>query len=417
MVGAAGGSLRVRRLGVDRAGEIRLTRFLRNPRVTPEEMVATAAAATAERVGTAGELLAIQDTTVVRSAGGGGLYLHAVMLCGAGDGALLGLAHAAFLSREGGKAQTRRARPVAEKESARWLDGAEAAARVAGGRAVTLLADREADIYAAFARRPAGVSLVIRAAHDRALEEGGRLFAELDAQPVAGRAALAIPAGPGRAARETTVAARFLTARLRRPRNGRAEGLPEALGLTLVDIRETDPPAGTAPLHWRLVTTRTVEDADAAFAVADLYRRRWAIEQLFRTLKTGGFDIEGIGIAAETPLRNLVMAALIAAVSVQQLVHARDGAPQGQPLRPLTDAFEPQDEPILRALTAELEGRTARQKNPHPPGSLAHGAWVCARLGGWNCYYGKPGPAVMYQGWKQFQAIKHGANLRLLGHV
>lgn len=417
MVGAAGGSLRVRRLGVDRAGEIRLTRFLRNPRVTPEEMVATAAAATAERAGTAGELLAIQDTTVVRSAGGGGLYLHAVMLCGAGDGALLGLAHAAFLSRAGGKARTRRARPVAEKESARWLDGAEAAARVAGGRAVTLLADREADIYAAFARRPAGVSLVIRAAHDRALEEGGRLFAELDAQPVAGRAALAIPAGPGRAARETTVAARFLAARLRRPRNGRSEGLPEALGLTLVDIRETDPPAGTAPLHWRLVTTRTVEDADAAFAVADLYRRRWAIEQLFRTLKTGGFDIEGIGIAAETPLRNLVMAALIAAVSVQQLVHARDGAPQGQPLRPLTDAFEPQDEPILQALTAELEGRTARQKNPHPPGSLAYGAWVCARLGGWNCYYGKPGPAVMYQGWKHFQAIKHGANLRLLGHV
>ena len=48
-------------------------------------------------------------------------------------------------------------------------------------------------------------------------------------------------------------------------------------------------------------------------------------------------------------------------------------------------------------------------------GSLAFAAWVCARLGGWNCYYGKPGPVVMVRGLYQFRAIQLGYDLT--GHV
>ena len=59
----------------------------------------------------------------------------------------------------------------------------------------------------------------------------------------------------------------------------------------------------------------------------------------------------------------------------------------------------------------QLEGKTQRQKNPHPKGSLAYAAWVCARLGGWTGYYGKPGPIVMLEGWLEFQALRRGANL------
>jgi hypothetical protein len=68
----------------------------------------------------------------------------------------------------------------------------------------------------------------------------------------------------------------------------------------------------------------------------------------------------------------------------------------------------PQDVPLLEAFCNKLEGKTERQKNPHPKGSLAYAAWVCARLGGWTGYYGKPGPVVMLQGWLQFQAAKRG---------
>ncbi|MGE0666019.1 MAG: hypothetical protein AB7O49_05615 [Sphingomonadales bacterium] len=43
-------------------------------------------------------------------------------------------------------------------------------------------------------------------------------------------------------------------------------------------------------------------------------------------------------------------------------------------------------------------------------GSLAFVAWVCARLGGWTGYYGKPGPVVMLEGWLELQAAKRAIN-------
>jgi hypothetical protein len=384
-----------------------LTRLLRNDSVTVAAMSAEAGLRLAERC-RGRHVLAIQDTTVVRSAGGGGLYLHPVIVVDADDGALLGLAHASFLSRDTGQRESRKSVPVQDKESRRWLDGADKAAEVCASAArVTVIADRESDIYAAFAQRPAQADLLVRAAQDRSLDDGGRLFAALDALPEAGRATLDIPAKPGRKARSATVAIRFMTVELARPRNGKNAGLPETVRLTAVDVREIDPPPGEV-VHWRLLTTHTIQDVAQAFAVVDLYRRRWAIEQLFRTLKTQGFDIEGLRIGEEAPLGRLVMAALIAAVTIQQLVHAREGSQGPGPLRPVTDAFEPQDMPLLEAFCAKLQGKTERQKNPHPKASLAYAAWVCARLGGWTGYYGKPGPIVMLNGWLDFQAAKRG---------
>src|SRR4051812_32714227 len=220
LVETGGRGVRVRRLGASRAGEIRLTRFLRNPAVTVEEMAAEAAARTAARC--AGRaVLAIQDTTVVTSQGGGGLYLHAVLAVDEGDGAILGLMHACFLARDAGRRSARGSRPLAEKESRRWLDGAGRAAEVGAKAArVTVIADRESDIFAAFALRPAATELVVRAAQDRSLGDGGRLFGRADALAEGGRARLRLPAKPGRTAREALVAVRFMAVELARPTDG-----------------------------------------------------------------------------------------------------------------------------------------------------------------------------------------------------
>ncbi len=144
--------------------------------------------------------------------------------------------------------------------------------------------------------------------------------------------------------------------------------------LNVVDVREVDAPEGQSPIHWRLLTTLPVRDAAEALPVANLYRRRWAIEQLFRILKTQGFNIERPPFADDAPRERSVMATLIVAVTIQHLVHARDGVQGTSPLRPVTDAFEQADRPLLKAFTAELEGKTQRQKNPHPEGSLAYAA-------------------------------------------
>src|SRR5262249_16824601 len=78
----------------------------------------------------------------------------------------------------------------------------------------------------------------------------------------------------------------------------------------------------------------------------------------------------------------------------------------------LQEAFDPDDQPLLEAISAKLEGRTQRQKNPHPKGTLAYAAWVIARLGAWDGYYGKPGPKIMRLGLQHFHLIKYGQQLR-----
>ena len=66
------------------------------------------------------------------------------------------------------------------------------------------------------------------------------------------------------------------------------------------------------------------------------------------------------------------------------------------------------------ALNRRLEGKTEKQKNPHPEGSLAWLAWIVARLGGWSGYqrYGPPGPKTIAHGWDQFKTMSQGWNLR-----
>lgn len=397
--------LRVRVLGGGRAGEMRLFRFLHNPAVTVEEMLEEAGRRTSERC-QGRDVLVIQDTTVLRSEGGGGDYLHVAIALDAQEDAILGVVDARFLSREAGRKVARKSLPIEEKESFRWLESADQAASVcAGAQRITVIADREGDIYEAFALRPAETELLVRAAQDRSLgQEEGLLFAALDALAEAERADLDLPAKPGQPARTAKVAIRFSTMELARPQRGLREGLLETVKVQLVDVREVDAPPGAPEIHWRLLTTRRVEDAAQAWEIAKLYRRRWAIEQVFRTLKTKGFDIEGLRIEDPEPRDKLIIATLIVAVTIQQLVHARDGGPG--PLRPVLDAFDPEDLPLIEAYSAKLEGKTERQKNPHPKGSLAFAAWVCARLGGWTGYYGKPGPIVMLEGWLQLQAAK-----------
>jgi len=399
----------IRRLGGDRAGEMRITRLLRNAKVSAGSIFSEAGAATASRCAGA-EVVVIQDTTVLRSRGGGGLYAHCAIALEGESGAILGLVGATFLSRQSGKKADYKARQIEEKESARWLEMADRAAEIAKNAAsLTIVADRESDIYAAFARRPARAHLVVRVAQDRALAESERLYSALDGAPEAGRFALDLPARAGRPKRTATMAVRFLPVRLKRPASAQSkQPLPASLDVHVADVREIDPPPGEA-LHWRLLTTRVIDSFDAALAVADLYRRRWAIEQYFRTLKSEGFQIETVDVADDEAFLRLAAAALVAGVAVQQLVHARDGG--DGVLRPIADTFAPEDETLIETLIRRLEGKTAKQQNPHPKGSLARAAWVCARLGGWNCYYGKPGPITMLSGWRRFRNIKFGAAL------
>jgi hypothetical protein len=388
---------------------MRFWRFLRNRAVTAGEMVCHAVSGTGARV--AGrDIVVVQDTSelalggrrarangygpVGKGGGLGGVLLHAALALEVGTGALLGLVDAQVWNRDEGAVAPRRSRATADKESRRWLDTAARASEVlAAANSITVVSDRESDIYEHFACRPGNTHLIVRACQNRKIkttpeDSGALLFGFVDSLPEAGRFSAKIPAAPGRKARETELAVRFSPVELCKPLHGAARGLPKTIALTLVDVREVSTPEDGEPIHWRLLTTHPVPGLGEARRIVDLYRMRWTIEEFFRTLKTAGFDIEKADIGEPQVMIKFVAAATAAAVTIMQLVKARDGTTD----RPLADAFEPDDQPILEALSAHLEGKTARQKNPHPKGSLAFAAWVIARLGDGQAIMASPAP-------------------------
>jgi hypothetical protein len=392
-------------------------------------MASHAVSRTAVRA-TGREIIVVQDTSelflggrrakangygpVGKGGGTRGLLLHAALALDAGNGAILGLVDAQVWNRDKGKVTPRRSRATADKESQRWLSvAAKAGAALSGARSITVISDRESDIYEHFAQRPANIELIVRSNWNRKIElESGactQLAGFVDDLPEAARFSVTIPAAPGRKERIAELALRFSPVTLCKPRPSPAPDLPDTIRLTMVDVREVSSGHDGKPIHWRLLTTHVVTSSKKARWIVDLYRKRWIIEEFFRTLKSAGFDIEEADIGEPGVMMKFVAAAAVAAVTIMQLVRARDGTTEEE----LVEAFEPDDRPVLEALSSQLEGATEKQRNPHPKGTLAFAAWVVARLGGWTAYYGKPGPKVMRIGLDVFRRIKYGTTLRL----
>lgn len=408
-----------------RAEWVGFSRWLNNPSVTAEEIAVHSAEALSERV--AGlHVLAIQDTTELNYAkhagrvrglgpsGNGrdpGLFVHPVLAIDAGSGALLGLAGIQIWTRQGPASPDYRCQPIEEKESYRWIKGATSAkSALAAAAMVTVIGDRESDIYEEFDRIPDGrTHLLTRACRDRALVGGGRLFDVAETWPVRHRFTLEVRAQPGRPARTADVAVRFGEITIKRPGNCSDPAAAHQLTLRLVEVRELDP-AVEEPIHWRLLTTHAVTTVAQALQIVAWYRERWQIEQLFRTSKSQGLDLESSQVEAAEALSNLAAIAMIAATKIMQLVLARDGTVD----RPATDVVAADQLPMLEALQLRLEGKTVKQKNPHATHSIAWLAWIIARLGGWTGYASErpPGPITMRRGWYRFQQMAQGWNLR-----
>lgn len=418
------GSVVLRRLGGDRAGEIAAHRVLDNDQVDAEAILEGLAARTREA--SAGRrVVAVQDTSEVnfagRSAGRSGLgpggdgrtpgfFIHPLLVVDAEEETVLGVAGARLWSRPATPAGGRGHRPLEDKESERWLEAARfAGVRLDTAAQVVVVADREGDLYPLFARRPDGVDLVVRAAQNRCLATGGHLFDATADWPELGRATVTVAPKPGQPGRCATVALRAGTVTLARPRNGTNRSDPAQLTMALVEAVEVAVAAGVTPLCWRLLTTLPISGPDAAACrrhaeeVVRLYRLRWRIEELFRVLKRDGLKFEDTQVETAGRLFKLAACALGAAGRIIQLRDARDGSP-----RPATDVIDDALLDPVDAIGRTLEGRTKRQQNPHAKGSLAWLAWITARLGGWNCYYKPPGPKTIAQGWQQLASMLAG---------
>lgn len=404
----ATGSVVLRRIGEDRAGEVAAHRLLSSPYVSAETVSGTLAARTAEQcVGR--HIVVIQDTTEISFSGASGkhkgfgpagngkdpgFFIHPVIAVDVAHEAVIGLVDINIWTRARERVGDRTKRTLAEKESVRWLNACNVSAQILDRCAsVTMIADRESDIYELFRQRPDKVHLIVRAGQNRTLAEGGPLFDALaEAEPLARQEVQGAPRGPGDKGRTASVEIKSGRVHIKKPNRLAQEDA--ALELTLVDVKELNAPSPKSALCWRLLTTHTVETADEAAAIVQLYRLRWRIEQAFRALKSDGLRLDESQVTGCNRMFALAAIAMAAAVRTIQLVDARDGGP-----RPATDVIDAAFIAPIAEFSKTLEGKTNRQKNPHEQGSLAWLAWVVARLGGWNCYYKPPGPKTMHQGW------------------
>lgn len=423
----------VRRLADSWAEQVAYYRLLGNDALTHDALAAVLTDRTADLARGADHVLGIQDTTqfnfqghagrlgdasglgVIGDNASLGFFLHPTLVLEADSGHALGLSHVRLWTRPPGQPgkRARKRLPIEDKESSRWIESAvRSRAVLPAGTTLTTVADREGDVYDLFYRLPAGTEALVRSRDDRRTRDGP-LFAVLAAGPVAGEAVVDLRGDlrRGRAPRQARLRYRYRAVHVLRPQTCRDPSAPSEVALWAVEVEEAPEttPEGEPPVHWRLLTTHPVESFEQAQRVAGWYRQRWHVEQLFRLMKADGFAVETSELEHGASLFRLTVLVLGAALDVLRLLLAE----RGEGSQPLRHVFDEADRACLAVVGGRMEGRTARQKNPHAAGTLAWAGWVVARLGGWKgqASQRRAGPVVYHRGLLRFRSIAEGWSL------
>lgn len=280
-------------------------RFWDSERVTPEAIRASHREATIERIESQPLVLAIQDTTDLDfthhpgTRGLGplehpalrGLKVHSVLAVSE-EGVPQGLLHQAVWARDPedvGKRHRRRQRETKDKESQRWLTAVQGSeAGLPGDVSIVTIADREADIYDLFAlpRRP-GSELLIRAAHNRRVNDVGYLWDTVEQAPVVGQYTFTVQRREDAPARQATITVRFTQVVIQPPRNRRNRSSLPVVSIRAVLAQEEEAPADVEPVRWLLLTSLAVKSLADARRCVHWYTFRWLIERYHFVLKSG----------------------------------------------------------------------------------------------------------------------------------
>ena len=393
-------------------------------RMSVEKMLSGHVEQTAQRCQAHAEVIVAQDTTEVNytthkgATGLGpinahpdsrGLLLHTALALTT-EGVPLGVVSQESWARDPaafGTAAQRRTRPVAEKESQKWLTGlARVAAALPEEPRVVLVQDREADVFAFLAApRPAHIALIVRVCQPRRVEveaggEGGpRTVLEAARQaPVVGQMRVQVPRKPGQPEREAVLELAASAVRVKAPQRRTADVPADSLALWVVRATELEPPAGCKPLEWILLTTLAVDSLAAASRCVHHYALRWRVERFHYTLKQG-CTVERLQFEDAHPLKNALALYSIVAWRLLWLTYtARE-----QPQAPATEVL-----PLLELQVLE-------QATQVPVATAREAIRALAQLGGFptNPSAKEPGVKVLWRGLRRLEAMVEGWILAL----
>ena len=318
--------------------------------------------------------------------------------------------------------------PFEAKDRYRWLETAlEAAKYYKDAAQRTVICDREGDIFQALMGfYSQNLGFVVRSSHNRYLDyTRSELTLHSEAEKWSEECChkVKLPKTDKRTAHEAILQVSYGQVNIACPESllkyelplSDGQKIPMLENLPVYAVRVFESPDSVInneqPIEWLLLTSIPVLNAEQALQIVQYYRWRWVIEQVFRSLKSKGLDIESSNIQKGESLMKLSVLALIAATQIMQLVQARDGK-TNQEIQAVFDDCEIQ---AIQQLNSQLEGKTEKQKNPYPPQSLAFAVWVIARLGGWKPYASPkpPGPITILNGFTTFYNVMIGFRLKL----
>jgi hypothetical protein len=298
--------------------------------------------------------------------------------------------------------------PIEEKESYKWIESSLNTKKVLEkANEIIIIQDREGDIYEQFCLIPdEKTHLLIRARTNRILQGKQKLFEHLSNQTLQGTYTIELEGDKRRniKKRTATIEVRFSKVSITGNQYTN-KTLPEKITLYAIEAKEVGENIEN-PIHWRLLTTKKIEDFTAALLCIEWYTCRWIIEEVFRILKKEGFNIEASELSQGKAIRKLCLMMLETIIKLFIMQIAYGTEEETDP----GSCFSEQEIECLEIQIKQLEGKTEKLKNPYKSSDLKRYIWVIARLGGWKGYLSerKPGITTFWIGLQKFTAIMQG---------
>lgn len=404
-------------------------RFLNHPRITPDQIQQTHRVRTRRQCGRRRLILSVQDTTEldftgrravtglgpIGNGGGQGLLQHSALAVDP-SGELIGVLHQTWKTRTAvPEGETRQARLQRPRESDFWPDTVRAVGSLGADTRVIHVTDRGGDLFETMlaCSQQANVGFLIRAQHDRCVEGGTEtLWSWMDAQPIAGRRDVPVPArgtcasGDKRVAR---LAVRYACVTLDPPRKDPRFTTP--LTVWAVSAKETHPPTGIKGIEWMLLTSEPTETFDDACMRLDWYTRRWVIEEWHRVEKTG-CRLEASQLQTAEAIMCLAAITAITAVWLMQLRDLAQVAVKAEGDEACSPAKQPR---ALQAMVPPTWLRVVAKLAKCEPEQLTpQQFWLTiAKKGGFlgRKHDGPPGWITIWRGWYDVMLMVQGVEL------
>ena len=295
-------------------------RFLSNPRVGEEDILAGHFQSTRDRFRSAhGLVLVLHDTTEfsfrrenpepigkIGIVGGRrdrtgqaefyttcGILMHSSLVVTT-DGLPLGISAIKFWSRKefkGTNALKKKINstrvPIEEKESVRWIDNIkQTTALLADPQRCIHIGDRESDIYELFCTaHDDNTHFLVRTCVDRLAEDRQHTISQqMETVDVKANHRITVLDKKGKPA-EAILEIRYRRIRVLPP-IGKQRRYPE-LELTVIYAQERETPSGRDPIDWKLITDLPVSTPLEAIEKLEWYASRWKIEIFHKIVKSG----------------------------------------------------------------------------------------------------------------------------------